>query len=254
MLNTTTGGTIRELPSDCHDARRVADAVVAAAETLRAPSTWLDRGDDRVDALVDAADENYSHGISTADRRPIPARHFVSVADVLSAGEFPGMGYLRGVVIKRVEAPGLETPMPSSSGSGDVSCIEASRHGVPQIRIHLCDPSASDAQAEYAAAQAVLNATVDGGMLCDVLGGIPEALLFHRCNHGEGTTGGLRALATNIARRLVEGLKVGGDEGERVDVNVVCKASIDANGRAIPGGSGFRLISLKPSNFLQSIL
>lgn len=243
VLNTTAGGTIRTLAPDTPDANFVADAVVRASS---APEATL--GEKQI--FWDSPGKAQAEVAFPTEDGVASPRRFASVAELMSTDGYSGACVLAGVVVRKVEAPGL---------GGDIHTRhhhESARPPGPgraQHVVRICLGDAGDSDASNSAGrctgvEAVLRVVVDGGALRDLLGGIPEGLLAPATGGGEGgaIAGDVSHQAAGVLRSLLDGLEVGGEQGERVDVVLACLAAVDSNGLIIPGGTRYRLIKLCP--------
>ncbi|CAN0548050.1 unnamed protein product, partial [Ectocarpus sp. 8 AP-2014] len=180
---------------------------------------------------------------------PASARRFESVAALMSADGFSGAGYLANVVIRKVCAPWLSAAGPPGE-HGRAASLPSLGGVAPPVVIYFGDPdepvpAAAAGDARSAGVEAVLGVTADGGALHELLGGVPLDLLA--VGSGSSSRGGMAGdVGRRVVQCLLDGLEVGGRRGERVDVALACSASADENGRLIPGGSSYRLVSLLP--------
>lgn len=257
-------GTVRRM--ECHSAEAIAvsEAVLAAAAAgtgERAPAIVNSAKNSRTDPPV---------GFFSAEGAR-SVRKFESVAALMGADGFSGVGYLTNVVVRKVDAPFLSAAasrlVPSSAGCHDaaasssldttlpspVSCGGAGASpSPPHVIIYFGDPEESGPAvtraARSAGVEAVLRVTADGGALRDVLGCIPDELLVigTGSSHGRAHDDVVGAVE-RVASCLLDGLAVGGEQGERVDAVLACSASVDANGLAISRGTSYRLVSLHPN-------
>lgn len=251
--------SIRTLPRDSPDAISISRAVVAAA--VMSEETHDKRGAEGP-AVAGTAERSRTEALSPAESGPASARTFESVAALMSADGFSGAGCLSGVVVRKVDAPCLAVPAalppgfdsPINRTTTAVTAVAPASRGVPLVSVYLGDPEGlrypTDA-GRSVGVEAVLHVAVDGGALRDLLGCVSEEVLMLArgtiaSRGSESCDGGLRVM--KVARTLLDGLEVGGEEGERVDVMLACSASVDGNGRVTPGGSSYRLISLHPSH------
>ncbi|CAM9206443.1 unnamed protein product [Ectocarpus sp. 12 AP-2014] len=246
-------GTATQMDGGSAEAVSVSTAVLASAAAAAAAAG---EGDERAPVSLATAKSSCAGSpsfLAQGAAAPASARRFESVAALMSADGFSGAGYLGNVVVRKVCAPWL-----SAAGSPDEHGRDASLPSLggvaPPVVIYLGDPDepvpavaavAAAGDARSAGVEAVLGVTADGGALHEMLGGVPLDLLAV----GSGSSS-RRGMAGDVGRRVVQclldGLEVGGHRGERVDVALACSASADENGRFIPGGSSYRLISLLP--------
>ncbi len=260
-------GTIRRLDPGSAEAASVSAAVQAG----------VGRQEDRADAAEPPPrPEAEAPRFLAEEGGPAAARRFESVAALMSADGFSGAGYLSNVVVRRVDAPGFRSVAPAG-----VVVAAPGEHGrrdddgglllnhhrggggggggggwvPPAIRIYFGDPGDESEpagrrrrrQARSAGVEAVLRVAVEGGALRDLLGGVPEELFMPASANDDAVDAGRRVVGS-----LLEGLEVGGQRGERVDAVLACSAPVDANGRAISGGSSYRLIGLRPQYLLPA--
>ncbi|CAM9152725.1 unnamed protein product [Ectocarpus sp. 4 AP-2014] len=243
-------GTAAQMDRGSAEAVSVSTAVLASAAAAAAGE-----GDERAPVSLAAAKSSCAGSpsfLAQGAGAPASARRFESVAALMSADGFSGAGYLGNVVVRKVCAPWL-----SAAGSphehGRAASLPSLGGVAPPVVIFLGDPdepvpaaaAAAAGDARSAGVEAVLGVTADGGALHELLGGVP----LHLLAVGSGSSSH-RGMAGDVGRRVVQclldGLEVGGRRGERVDVALACSASEDENGRFIPGGSSYRLISLLP--------
>lgn len=259
LVLNARNGTVKTLAPNSSEAVPVASAVLAAARaSLSCPSSlWGSRqglkGPAHTDSAETAPKKTSKDAFAGKEGADLDlARRFASVAEFINADGFSGVGCLSGVVVRKVHAPCLSEPACSNNFSG-ASCDDASSaplvasSGVSPLILYLGDPDEPRASPRTGCSvevEGVLRVVVDGGALEDLLGGIPLQLLA-LSKDGDGF--GISAQVAGIVRSLVDGLEVGGEQGERVDVTLSCLAPADANGQLIPGGSQCRLTNLHPS-------
>ncbi|CAB1108363.1 unnamed protein product [Ectocarpus sp. CCAP 1310/34] len=245
-------GTVTQMDRGSAEAVSVSTAVLASAAAAAAGE-----GDERAPVSLATAKSSCAGSpsfLAQGAGAPASARRFESVAALMSADGFSGAGYLDNVVVRKVCAPWL-----SAAGSPDEHGRAASLPSLggvaPPVVIYLGDldepvPAAAAAAAGTcdawsAGVEAVVGVTADGGALHELLGGVPLDLLA--VGSGRGSRRGMAGdVGRGVVQCLLDGLEVGGRRGERVDVALACSASADENGRFIPGGSSYRLISLLP--------
>lgn len=279
------GGKIRTLPPESREVMRVSEAVMAAAAASveagqsrddKAVSAGSTAAVDSTETALHAEADFHAKGMAALPRR------FESVAALMSADEFSGACRLSGVVVREVDAPHLSFPalQPlASSPNGGMAAAIGRRHppGLGRVSLYVGDEEESlgglSGVDRSGGVEAVIRVSVDGGALNDLLGCNPEELLALapdvdvegdvdidvegsvedgvgvevEGSRGGGDVGGVWVEVARVLWSLLSGLEVGGERGERVDVVLACLASVDANGWVTPGGSCYRLVSLRPS-------
>ncbi|CAN0354427.1 unnamed protein product, partial [Discosporangium mesarthrocarpum] len=205
----------------------------------------------------------------------LPVKRFGRVADLLHEPDFCGLASLSGAVVLGVDPPGptiqLESPLsPGATALVTGACGAGRREG----RGGVVSLSSRDLAARVAGARfgqfhivlgdkvkggssekggAQLQARVPAGLVQEILGGIPVSLLcFGRSTRafaeGAGAERGgrkseLAAMATEVARGLLEGLVVGGAGGGEAHGMVLrCSAAVDDNGWVMEGGNRYDVV------------
>ncbi|CAN0240744.1 unnamed protein product [Ectocarpus fasciculatus] len=253
-------GTATQMDRGSAETVSVSKAVLASAAAAAAAAAAGGEGDERAPvslATTKASRTGAPSFLAQGAGAPASARRFESVAALMSADGFSGAGHISNVVVRKVCAPWLSTAGPPGE-HGRASSLPSLGGVAPPVVIYFGDPdesvpaaaaaaAAAAGEARSAGVKAVLGVTADGGALHELLGGVPVGLLAVGRGGSSSRGGGIADdVGRRTARCLLDGLEVGGRQGERVDVALACSASADENGRFIPGGSSYRLIHLLP--------
>lgn len=244
-------GTATHMDRGSAEAVSVSTAVLASAAAAAAGE-----GGERASVSLATAKSSWAGApsfLAQGAGPPASARRFESVAALMSADGFSGAGYLVNVIVRKVCAPWMSAAGPPGE-HGRAASLPSLGGVAPPVVIYFGDPdepvpaaaaAATAGDARSAGVEAVLGVTADGGALHELLGGVPLNLLA--VGSGSSSRGGMAGdVGRRVVQCLLDGLEVGGRRGERVDVALACSASADENGRFIPGGSSYRLISLLP--------
>lgn len=260
------GGKLRTLPPDSPEAMRVSEAVVAAATALLETGQNRDEAVSAGSTVAFGSAETSSQaeaGLTVGGVAALP-RRFESVAALMSADGFSGACRLRRAVVRKVDAHYLSSALrpPVISGNGGTVTTFDSRHrpGLRRVSLYVGDGEESLSELSgvdrSGGVEAVIRVNVDGGALNDLLGCNPKELCalaadanveVEDSKDGGGVGVQVEIEVARVLWSLLEGLEVGGERGERVDLVLACSASVDANGWITPGGSCYRLVSLHPS-------
>lgn len=261
------GGKLRALPPDSPEAMRVSEAVVAAATASLETGQSRDKAVSSGSTVAVGSGETSSHaeaGRTVGGMTALP-RRFESVAALMSADGFSGACRLRRAVVRKVDAHYLSFPAlrpPVMSRNGGTATTFGGKHppGLRRVSLYVGDGEESLSGLRgvdrSGGVEAVIRVNVDGGALNDLLGCNPEELCalapdanveMEDSKDGGGVGVQVEIEVARVLWSLLEGLEVGGEQGEQVDVVLACSASVDANGWVTPGGSCYRLVSLQPS-------
>lgn len=258
VLNTTKRGAIRKLAPDSREASSVIDALVSAAAVSSVSSTAApgDNHQKSRNPFVDTGETLHHETalLPEAGASLASARRFASVAELMSAEGFSGACSLEGVVVRKVEAhellclPAVALPL-----LDDVAHSLSAPRRPLSVSIFIGDPEDATQDGRRSAGsggEAVAKVAVDGGALQDLLGGIPKELLALGMDGQPGSGDVSDVCVTAVVATvtsLLDGLEIGGEQGEGVDLELACLPCLDANGRVISGGSSYRLVHLQPS-------
>lgn len=250
VLNTTKRGAIRKLARDSREASSVIDALVSAA-AVSSPAAPGDSHQKSRNQFVDTGETLHQETSVLPEAGALASpRRFASVAELINAKGFAGACCLDGVVVRKVEAHQLRLPAVALSPFDDVSHSVSAPRRPLSVSIFIGDPDDVAQDGRRSAGEAVARVAVDGGALQDLLGGIPKDLLALGMDGQPGSGGvsdvGVAAVVATVTS-LLDGLEIGGEQGEGVDVELACLPCLDANGRVVSGGSSYRLVHLQPS-------
>lgn len=213
VLNMTKNGTCRSLDSNSPDAISVVDAV--ARYRKRYPGESLLHADSTLSTMHVRASSSTDNTASI--------RRFESVCSLVTCRGFSGICYIDGVVVRKVE----------------MSYFEDGRSHSPVLYLSIGDPDQPESKTRLSKSGCapLVCVAVDGNALNDLLGGIPCDLL------GCSTDSGVNTAAMKLVQSFVDGLVVGSEQGEMINVMLACSASEDANGWMTPEGCRYRLVS-----------
>lgn len=247
VLNTTQDSEMKTLHPDSKEALKVVNAGRGAASTLGSGHSANGRNSDDADGHLQIGSDP---GEAAMEQSPASARVFSSVEELMKAEGFSGMARLTGVVVRKllVDAP------QDAATFAPVVCSALDRiflAGDGSVALFLGDPMGTSRNSYLGGAGSVVCVHVDRDALRDILGGIPWKLpaLCGKASGGSSSPGesddaGAWEKVIFIARSLLHGLLLGGQEGEELSVVLACVASKDENGRVVPRGTSYRMVQL----------